>query len=189
MKKIPTLFIRSESGKLVTPEINPDCQWVADGEGVATVKYDGTCCMVRDGKLYARYQAKTAPTPEYAALIGFIPSNEDGAEGHRHGWRLVDYSPADQYHREAWKNGGMLLLSGTYELVGPKVQSNPYGLGIHELWPHGKITVDAPRTFDELKVWLAGRASEGIVWWREINNPDCDKAKIKRRDFGLKWPM
>ena len=28
-----------------------------------------------------------------------------------------------------------------------------------------------------------------IVWWRDHNDPDCDKVKIKRRDFGLEWPF
>ena len=49
MKKIPTLFERKPdylSG--VIDEINPLCKWVADGEGVATRKYDGTAMMIDD---------------------------------------------------------------------------------------------------------------------------------------------
>ena len=34
MKKIPTLFKRDPVNRsLVTREVNPDCQWVIDGEG------------------------------------------------------------------------------------------------------------------------------------------------------------
>lgn len=190
MKKIPTLFVRPEGSKLVIPEVCEGCEWVLEGEGVATVKYDGSCCMVRDGKLYARYQAKTAPTPEYAALIGFIPTNDDGEEGHRHGWRLVDNSPNDQYHREAWENQSGMIFDWTYELVGPRVQSNPYGLTEHRLYKHGiPYPVPPILTFGGLRTWLGNVHTEGIVWWRDINDLDCDKAKIKRRDFGLEWPV
>ena len=189
MKKIPTLFERPEGSKLVVPQVREGCEWVVDGEGVATVKFDGSCCMIRDGALFRRYIAKVAPSPEEAATIGFVPINDNGEEGHRHGWIPVGNTPNDQYHREAWRYGGMLLPNGTYELVGPKVQGNPYNLPVHELWPHGKLHVNAPRTFDELKIWLEGRMSEGVVWWRDPSAPDCDKCKIKRKDFGLRWPI
>ena len=43
MKKIPTIFLRDEQDrKHVTNQINPECQWVFDGKGIATIKYDGT---------------------------------------------------------------------------------------------------------------------------------------------------
>lgn len=198
MKKIPTLFERPEGSKLVVDQVREGCEWVIAGEGVATIKYDGSCCMVRDGKLYARYQAKTAPTPEYAAAIGFIPSNEDGEDGHRHGWRLVDNSPNDQYHREAWQYTTYspmvrmpFPIDWTYELVGPRVQANPYSLQCHALWRHGEgIIKDAvPTDFDGLRYLLSTMDQEGIVWWRNINDVNCDKVKIKRRDFGLPWPV
>lgn len=67
MKKIPTIFERDWNGdrSRVTRVPNPACQWVFDGEGVATRKYDGACCMVRDGKLYKRRELgpkQSAPT-------------------------------------------------------------------------------------------------------------------------------
>ena len=59
MKKIPSLFKRDyEGARFVYDEVVPGCEWVLDGEGVATVKYDGTSCMVRDGVLYKRYDYK-----------------------------------------------------------------------------------------------------------------------------------
>ena len=30
---------------------------------------------------------------------------------------------------------------------------------------------------------------EGIVFWRTQGDPDCDKAKVKRRDFNIPWPV
>ena len=80
----------------------------------------------------------------------------------------------------------------TYELVGPKVQGNPYGLDRHFLRPHGYDLTEglsAPTDFDGIAAWLGSKAHEGVVWWRDLNDIDCDKVKIKRRDFGLPWPL
>jgi hypothetical protein len=41
MEKIPTLFRRDPVDmKRVLPEVNPACQWVSDGEGLA---HDASC--------------------------------------------------------------------------------------------------------------------------------------------------
>jgi hypothetical protein len=59
VEKILTLFKRDYEGKrLVYDEVVPGAEWVAAGEGVATVKWDGTCCRIHDGRLYKRYDAK-----------------------------------------------------------------------------------------------------------------------------------
>ena len=71
MKKIPSLFKRDygEGQRLVYDEIVPGTEWVVAGEGVATRKFDGTCCMIKDGEIYRRYDLKKGRTrPE-----GFIP--------------------------------------------------------------------------------------------------------------------
>ena len=55
MKKIPTLFERVyDNHKIVgiTDKVTPGMEWVLAGEGTATVKYDGSCCAVIDGKFY-----------------------------------------------------------------------------------------------------------------------------------------
>ncbi len=51
---------------------------VLDGEGIATRKWDGTACLVRDGILYKRYDRKLNPkTGEYkSAPIGWEPCEE-----------------------------------------------------------------------------------------------------------------
>lgn len=71
---------------------------------------------------------------------------------------------------------------GIYELCGPKVQGNAEKFERHVLIPHGREVLDAPRTYDELKAWLADKDIEGIVW----HHPDGRMVKIKKRDFGLK---
>ena len=64
MKKTVSLFQRNYDGdRLVRDEIVPGAEWVAAGEGVATRKFDGTCCMVRDGKLFIKADARLGRRP------------------------------------------------------------------------------------------------------------------------------
>ena len=185
MKKIISLFKRDYEGtRLVYNEIVPGAEWVVNGEGVATEKIDGTSCLVR-GKFYKRYDAKKGKTPPAT----FEPAQEepDPITGHWPGWIPVGDGPEDRWHREAFE--GWDGADWTYELVGPKVQGNPYCLDQHRLWMHGAhILSNAPRTFDEIRTYLLNASWEGIVWWRDLDDVDCDKVKIKARDLGLPWP-
>lgn len=180
MKKIPTLFVRTHDGAhRITEEYNLECLWVRDGEGVATQKYDGTCCLIRGGQLYKRYDCKKGKNPP----PGFEPAMEaDPVTGHHTGWVLVGDGPEDEWHRKAF-----LLLhaepDGTYELCGPKVQGNPERLGRHHLLPHAEARMfpDCPRDYNGLYEWFKDKDIEGVVW----HHPDGRMAKLKKRDFGL----
>ena len=175
MKKIISLYQRNYDGdRLVRDELVPGAEWVPAGEGIATRKFDGTCCMVRAGQLYKRYDAKAGKTPP----AGFEPAQEpDAVTGHHPGWLPVGDGPDDRWHREAMKPE---LADGTYELVGPKIQGNPEGYAAHALVSHGvEILSDAPRTFAALKDYLIARNIEGVVW----HHPDGRMVKIKRKDF------
>jgi len=95
---------------------------------------------------------------------------------------------ARRWHRKALAQAGP-LPDGTYELIGPKVQGNAERRERHMLVPHGaEILPGVPRDFEGIRVYLAGHEIEGVVWWRAAGDPECDKAKIKRRDFKLPWP-
>ena len=185
MRKIITLFQRNYDGdRLVRDEVTPGADWVIAGEGTPTRKWDGTACMVSGGTLYKRYDAKAGRTPPE----GFEPAQEDAdaVTGHLPGWLPVGDGPEDRWHREAFAAAGA-VPDGTYELVGPKVQGNPERLEQHVLIPHGnEVLADVPRDFAGLKAYLAKRDIEGIVWWRDLSDPDCEKVKLKKRDFGLK---
>jgi len=61
------------------------------------------------------------------------------------------------------------------------VNGNPEGFEGHVLIPHGEHPLDAPRTFDGLREWLATAGVEGVVW----HHADGRMVKIKARDFGL----
>lgn len=178
VKKIISLFQRNYDGdKLVKNEIVPGAEWVLSGEGIATRKYDGTCCMVRNQKLYKRYDLKKGRnTPN-----GFeAAQNPDSITGHTPGWVPVGEGPEDQYFREAFHGDE---IDGTYELVGPKIQGNPEKYSKHELVFHALADkVNAPRTFDELKEWFKNQDIEGIVW----HHGDGRMVKIKKKDFGYK---
>lgn len=181
MKKIISLFQRNyDTDRLVRDEVTPGAEWVIAGEGVATRKWDGTCCMVSGGKLYKRYEIKKGgKAPE-----NFEPANNvDCTTGKQQGWVPVGDGPEDQYHREAFYDP-TITPDGTYELVGPKIQGNPDDFVIHSLMPHGKAFLYPPRDFEGLKQYLSNGGIEGIVW----HHPDRRMVKIKARDFGIKWP-
>jgi hypothetical protein len=162
--------------------------------------------MVRDGSLYKRYDRKLTKgkarrlkrdktyqprVEDYKAA----PAGWEAAEpkpnlhtGHWPGWRPVGDGAEDQYHREAfeiWAHSD--LPDGSYELIGPKVQGNPYNTQSHRLIPHTQhvFSSQPPRDFIGLRQWLEKNIVEGIVW----HHPDGRMVKIKRRDFGLQWPV
>ena len=64
MQKIGSLFQRNYEGdRLVRDEVVPGSEWVIAGEGVATRKFDGTCCRVQGGVLCKRFDAKAGKAP------------------------------------------------------------------------------------------------------------------------------
>lgn len=186
MKKIPSLFEWDFEKNVITDKIHPGCEWVLAGEGVATEKMDGTACMIRGGRLYKRYDAKNGKTPP----PNFEPCqlDPDPVTGHFPGWVPVGDGPDEQWHRDGFaelvKYGYM--PDGTYELVGAKVQGNPYNLSGHLLLRHGATVLHhVPRDPIELAKYLHDEPGiEGIVFHRE----NGDMCKVKRRDFGYKWP-
>jgi hypothetical protein len=184
MQKTPTLFDRDwqDPTHPVVDVPNPACTWVFDGEGKATRKIDGSCCLVRDGKLLKRREIK----PGQKMPENFEPVTTDETTNKIMGWVPVGDGKEDAMHREAFQKlqeAGQ-AVDGTYELLGPKVQGNPERLNGHELWPHAQCDVytDAPRSFEGLKAWLAQQDIEGIVF----HHHDGRMAKIKLRDFGFK---
>lgn len=183
MKKIISLFQRNyETDRLVRNEIVPGAEWVIDGEGIATRKYDGTCCMIRNNKLYKRYEVKKGKISPH----GFIPANDiDSNTGKQQGWIEVGNGNEDKWHREAIKNdlNKINFPDGTYELIGEKIQGNPEKIKGHILLKHSEAeTLIAPRTYNELKEWFKDKDIEGIVW----HHPDGRMVKIKGKDFGVR---
>ena len=179
MRKIPTLFMRDENDRrYVLPEVTPGCEWVLAGEGVATRKYDGTCCMFDGERWWARREIK----PGKSAPDGFVEVEHDPTTGKTVGWEPAEQSGFAKWITEAVEHKGDRAVPGTYELIGPKVNGNPEGAHAHRLVNHDEDTevyVDAPRDFDHLRHFLLSQQAEGIVW----HHPDGRMVKLKRRDF------
>ena len=191
MKKIPTLFKREFEGHKVIkilPEVTPGFEWVLEGNGIATVKWDGACCAIINWKLYKRYDAKKGKTPPEGAIPCCDP---DPVTGHWPHWIKCDPdNPADKWFFKAEDETGyintQLVPYRTYEAIGKHFNGNPYGIEQDALVPHGNDEItDLDRSFDGIREYLRTHTIEGIVFWKD-DEPQC---KIKRSDFGLKWPV
>lgn len=202
MKKIPTLFEREfldHKTVKIFNEVTPGMEWVLDGEGIATVKFDGSCCAIIDGELCKRYDAKKGrKVPE-----GAIKCQEeaDPITGHLPCWVKCDrenpndkwfWSAFDNYVLEYSKNHldtcelsspMSIILDGTYEAVGRHFRNNSYNMDSDILIPHGKQEIEVERSFEGIKRYLSENYIEGIVFWKD-GEPKC---KIKRSDFGFEW--
>jgi hypothetical protein len=177
MKKIPSLFARNYDGdRLVRDEVVPGSEWVIQGEGIPTRKFDGTAILIQDGKIFQRYDAKKGRQPP----SDFQPAQPepDPVTGHWPGWILC----TDKRALEAVANHNG-YVDGTYELVGPKVNGNPERFEKHALVRHGSEVLGAnPRSFESIRDFLDAHDYEGIVW----HHPVGRMVKIKKKDFGLR---
>lgn len=184
MKKIPTLFKREFANHTIVrtlPIVTRGYEWVLHGDGYPTVKMDGACCAIIDGKFYKRYDAKSGKTP----LPGAIPCcKPDPVTGHWPHWLPVDEKdPANRWYMAAYRNS-LPLADGTYEAIGLHFQGNPYHMNSDLLEPHGcRIIQDLDCSFLGIQKYLTEHQIEGIVFWKD-GQPQC---KIKRSDFGLPW--
>lgn len=187
MRKIPTLFLRDpENMARVTTEVHPDCQWVMDGEGVPTRKYDGTCVMLdAEGRWWGRREVKCGkPAPR-----GFVEVDHDDATGKSVGWEPIEQTPFYKAFQSVDRDDVFGLkphsyVPGTYELCGPKINGNPEGYDHHVLIRHADaettvIGVLNPVTVRNAVLILAELGWEGIVW----HHPDGRAAKLKARDY------
>ena len=198
MKKIPTLFEREYKDHKVVgikPILtSPDLQWVLDGEGDATEKIDGACCAVINGEFYRRYDAKKGKTPPENAIPCCDP---DPITGHWPHWvPILAEDPGSKWFIEGIRNTNENYLlqegtnrvweGGTYEAIGPHFQGNPYKLR-NDIWiKHGNVIIyNLDRSFEGLRDYLMSHEIEGIVFWKD-GEPQC---KIKRSDYGFKWPL
>lgn len=184
MKKISTLFKKDPKDlSRVINVVDPNNKWVYES-GIATRKFDGTACMIDDGRLYKRYDVKRGKSVPF----GSIPCQEpDPITGHWPHWVLCDQNnPADKYHFEALDEY-VFLSNGTYELCGPKINGNPEKFETHVLIKHGLEKVNFNDwSFEGLKEYFEDERHdiEGIVFWDL--NPTGKMCKIRKSDFGIK---
>lgn len=186
MRKMPSLFIREFEGHNIVNiknEVTSGCEWVLNGEGIATRKYDGTCCLIKDGKIYKRFDYKPGRKLPYNAIP--CQDKADEITGHFPHWVECDHNnPSDKWHIMAYLKLPD-LQNGTYELCGIHFQKNIDNICSDGdvLVPHGKEIIEIERTFDGIRQYLHDNEIEGIVFHRG-NGEMC---KIKRSDFGFTW--
>ena len=170
-------YVRDESGKPTGK--TRDRLAISPKAPRVTAKFDGTCCYIQGGKIFARQDVKhggskappgwfqTAAKDKGGHVIGFRPLDRgdkwhvmpiDGAM-----CRFLEYDGKEFFYvvRPIAEFNGY-----TAELVGPKVNGNKHKLSQNAYIIHGSVVVDAPwRCQAELSAWLAGegRIYEGIV--------------------------
>jgi hypothetical protein len=185
MRKMPCVFLPvlnpdGHSTGRASPIVQPGCEWVAEGVGIATRKWDGTACAVIGGKLYARLDAKRGTVPPPGSIKCAPELREDEHGGKIYWIEVTPLNPRLKWHCEVETPSA----DGTYELIGPKVNNNPERVTTHQLKRHGdQVVPGCPRTFDGLRDLLATMDAEGLVF----HHPDGVRmAKIRLKDFGLK---
>jgi len=205
MKKIKTVFIIDRNTNLATNEVLKENEWVLNGEGKATIKFDGTACMIKDGVLFKRWnrkltkkalrKIKNAKRNDITLNIddtffkelpnGAIACNDtfDPVTFHFPHWVPVGDGNEDIFHREGF-NDLENIVDGTFELCGPKFRCNPHMLNSNKLFKHGDIEVEIKdRTFENIKNVLENLNGEGLVFHHE----DGRMVKIRCKDFNIDW--
>lgn len=191
MEKIPTLFLRNpENMKLVTREVNPEAAWVLEGHAyvIPTRKRDGTNVRVtvQNGKCI-RVEKRRNPTREEkanGAEPGYVDVHrEDAQDKHI-------FAASDATDFSLWPDG-----KHPCEALGPKIQggveSDKPRLYPFSFRPERLFDFPIVVTFDSIRSYLATHEIEGIVWHDRMSEGVSSQkmAKIKRRDFGLPWPV
>src|SRR5262249_38315072 len=122
MREIPTIFVRDANDRgVVTSQPPPARDWGFPGGGGPTPQEDGPGWTYDGDRCGARREVKPdRPTPD-----GFVLVETDPTTGKSVGWEPVEQSAFAKFHAEAVRAGGPEWHTGSYELVGPKVNGNP----------------------------------------------------------------
>ena len=188
MQKIKTVFKIDypERGKkgTIRNEVNEGCEWVLASEGWPEIKLDGTACLIKDGILFKRYDAKHGKKQP----PNFFPCmpEPDEITGHWPGWVTVGTESDSKWHINAFSKL-TIKTNGTYELIGRHIKANPYNLKSDYLVKHGFFVpnVAIERTFEGIRNYLEQVDAEGLVF----HHADGRMAKIRRNDYGFDWPI
>ena len=160
-----------------------------------TAKFDGTCCYVKEGTIYARQDVKKHISN---APSGWFPTAGENPDkgGHIIGFRPLDIKKGDKWHfmpimKDDTRKARFLEYNPetkkfkymirpiadfngkTLELLGPHVNGNKHQLEHHAYIVHGSVEVNCNwKTHNSMKEWLnnEGLIYEGIVLHDSGNN-------------------
>lgn len=158
MPKLESLFVREidEKGEYTaTNKITPGYEWVLESEDVVCMeKLDGTnvSIIIQEGNIVAVFN-RTTRIPFFTRGSRFII---DGVQN-------------------SYDEGRCELLDGQHfgELIGPKVQGNPYKVDKNywlpfKSWGMKHLVYNSfhkyPKDFESLKKWLLSDISEGGIF-------------------------
>jgi len=169
-------------------EVRPENAWVFEDQChvIATIKFDGTAAMIRDGIIFKRYDAKHGKIPP----AGSIPCDEfpDPISGHWPHWvECSKDNPNDVYFINTFGDG-LGFKNGTYELCGEKIGINAEKVIGFRLFKHGEVTVPTlVFSFGGIMEYLQDDLNdiEGLVF----HHTDGRMCKIRKSDFGFKRPL
>lgn len=188
MEKISTVLVRDPNNRSkVLDEITPGCEWVFEGEGIPTRKFDGTCVMLdNEGKWWSRREVKEGKVEPN----GFMFVSFDENTGKTMGWEPIEQSAFYKFFLEALSYEEPTEV-GTYELVGPKINTNETNWANQPFEKHYLFEHATAPVIEELKNtplcsirnaldrWCDETGAEGVVW----HHPDGRMAKLKARDL------
>jgi len=193
MKKIPRLFSKKRE-----KHISKESIWVYEKNILecAYIKIDGVPCLSIEGVLYKRFNRKLLrnkkrkPEPSH-----WIPSEAEPSEFEKnwYGWTIITQKSCDKYYIKGLhnyiKSHNHKLSSGIYELIGPKINNNPYKIEDYYLIPHCSHKVYIFVSYHSILNYFLtdsiGSVSEGLVFYGIGNR----RAKVRRKDLGLEWPI
>jgi len=202
MKKIPTILPKNPEnlGEVIPGSLMPNIDHFK-------LKIDGTATMIKDGIPYCRFDLKKFrkkrgkliefSDEELKAKLpkGAIPCQEaDEKSGHWPHWiPVLDTEPSHKHIIEGFNNLKE-KIDGTYECIGPKLQTNPHEEDYHIWIPHfhDNLTIkdiDIEKLYKEnnayefFKEYFKDFPFEGLVAYNKEDEPI---GKIRRSDFGYK---
>lgn len=168
---IPTLFILKDN--LYTPNLNPECKWVMEGEGRPTRMREGNDVSVvisPAGHFYSIWRENDDPKSKarWRPCGHKIPVD-------RPIWEAVY---AMDFHE--WPAGEWPCVA-----LGPKFSPNEHvGSSLYSFVLFPEVLDYMPRTFEGIREYLRTHPMKGIVWQDPGNNR---YAKVERKSFGLSW--
>lgn len=183
--KLESPFIRKEinGDYIVTPEINPNCQWVFDDENIiCQEKLDGTntSIIIENGKLVRVF------------------NRENDID-------IWSDNPVILAVRESYKRGYCNFTDGQYfgEAIGERIQGNPYKITGNIWLPFDTYFVKHltykswgkyPKDFNTISKWMKDdlmplfymskhKGETGFVEGIVFHHPDGRMAKLRRDMF------